>query len=114
MSSAPAPQAAKNTPASAQEPKARGANRSTKVAGKLKVLPDQPEPPTPVPDTHLEPPPPPKLQVGESSGTTGDSEDDDADIEEEPEDAEVFSTPKRVRLASNAQRNPKSYRCITR
>lgn len=71
------------------EPKARGANRSTKVAGKLKVLPDQPEPPTPTPDKPLEPPPPPKVQEGEGSGTAGDSEDDDADVEEEPEDVEV-------------------------
>ena len=90
------PTTSKNVPSASQEPKARGANRSTKVAGKLKVLPDQPEPPTPVPDTHLEPPPPPKLQEGEGSGTAGDSEDDDADVEEEPEDAEVFFNHRNV------------------
>lgn len=102
------PTASKNvpTPSASQEPKARGANRSTKVAGKLKVLPDQPEPPTPVPDTHLEPPPPPKLQEGEGSGTAGDSEDDDADVEEEPEDLQVFFPPKRVCLTFNTQTPP--------
>lgn len=35
--------AAASQAGAAQEGKARGANRSTKVAGKLKVLPDQPE-----------------------------------------------------------------------
>lgn len=35
--------AAASQSGAAQEGKARGANRSTKVAGKLKVLPDQPE-----------------------------------------------------------------------
>ena len=68
------------------EPKARGANRSTKVAGKLKVLPEQPEPVTAkVADLPL----PPK-DHGESVGTTGDSDEGDIDSDDdEPEDVEV-------------------------
>ncbi|KAK0204058.1 hypothetical protein DFS33DRAFT_1336505 [Desarmillaria ectypa] len=53
------------------EPKARGANRSTKVAGKLKVLPEQPEPI--VADGIVSP------KAEESVGTPGDS--DEGDIE---------------------------------
>lgn len=65
--------------------KPRGANRSTKVAGKLKVLPEQPE--------HLPilgaktPITKPTRDNSESVGTTGDSED--GDIEESEEDVEV-------------------------
>lgn len=68
--------------------KARGANRSTKVAGKLKVLPDQPEPHV-VDKTPVLPPPPKVSEVGEGSGATGDSDDDEADDEEDTEDVEV-------------------------
>lgn len=67
------------------ESKPRGANRSTKVAGKLKVLPDQPEPPVPLDKT--EPPPPPKRTEGEGSGTAEDSEDE-GDDEAEADDTE--------------------------
>ncbi|KAH7915051.1 hypothetical protein BJ138DRAFT_1142512 [Hygrophoropsis aurantiaca] len=70
-------------PTDPSEPKARGANRSTKVAGKLKVLPDQPAP-HPV----LEPP----NEADESLGTTGDTDegdDEEEDEEEEAEDVEV-------------------------
>ncbi|KAI0084717.1 hypothetical protein BDY19DRAFT_997450 [Irpex rosettiformis] len=69
------------------EPKARGANRSTKVAGKLKVLPEQPEPV--VPKDRLEPQPegPPRRDGGE--GTGEDSEEDAADDEDDTEDVEV-------------------------
>lgn len=74
--------------ASTSEQKARGANRSTKVAGKLKVLPDQPEPY--VADKPVTLPPPPKVgESGEGSGATGDSEDDEADDEEDGDDTEV-------------------------
>ena len=66
------------------EPKARGANRSTKVAGKLKVLPDQPEPVVPV--DKVEPPPPPKRVEGEGSGTAEESEEDEGDDEAEAEE----------------------------
>jgi hypothetical protein len=65
------------------EPKTRGANRSTKVAGKLKVLPDQPTSSTqgkllPHPDAE------------ESLGTTGDTDDgDDEDESDEDEDEDV-------------------------
>ena len=68
------------------EPKARGANRSTKVAGKLKVLPDQPEPVVPIDKT--EPPPPPKRQQGEGSGTADESDEDEGDDEAEADDTE--------------------------
>jgi hypothetical protein len=95
------------------EPKSRGANRSTKVAGKLKVLPDQPtgtlqstspQVPaasapagnsgivrSPVPPTPLQPPPPPRGRdfVSPGNGTTEDSDDDEVDddgMEEAPEE----------------------------
>lgn len=82
------PRAAASVPA---EPKARGANRSTKVAGKLKVLPDQPEPV--VPKDRLEPAPtaPPRRDEAEGSATAGDSDEDVADDEEDTEDVEVRS-----------------------
>ncbi|KAH8101823.1 DUF155-domain-containing protein [Cristinia sonorae] len=70
--------------------KARGANRSTKVAGKLKVLPDQPEPF--VVDKPVSLPPPPKVtSQGEGSGVTGDSDEDEADDEEDTEDVEFYN-----------------------
>ena len=73
------------------EAKARGANRSTKVAGKLKVLPEHAEPL--LEKGKVQPPPaPPKTkadETGEGSGTLADSEDEEADEEEEPDDAEV-------------------------
>ena len=80
---------ARNASSGPSEPKARGANRSTKVAGKLKVLPDQPEPV--VPKDRLEPPPlaPPKSDEAEGSATAGDSDEDVADEEEDTEDVEV-------------------------
>ena len=71
----------------APEAKARGANRSTKVAGKLKVLPDQPEPVLPAKKVDV--PAPPKAEtVAEESEEEAES-DEDGDDEEEPEDAEV-------------------------
>jgi hypothetical protein len=64
-----------------EEPKARGANRSTKVAGKLKVLPEQPEPElVPAKRTLLAP----LRDKGESSTTDEEEGDDD-----ETEDVEV-------------------------
>lgn len=73
------------------EPKARGANRSTKVAGKLKVLPEQPEPLVPKDNLRLEPPvsAPPRRDEGEGSATAGDSDEDDGDDEIDTEDVEV-------------------------
>ncbi|KAJ7669200.1 hypothetical protein DFH06DRAFT_177751 [Mycena polygramma] len=72
---------------SASEPKSRGANRSTKAAGKLKVLPEQP-------DSLLEAnaanrktewdSPGPSNETEGSVGTAGDSDDADAD-DDEPE-----------------------------
>jgi hypothetical protein len=61
------------------EPKARGANRSTKAAGKLKVLPEQPD----ISTIRGESP----KEREESTG--GDSEDADVDENEEQEDVEV-------------------------
>lgn len=68
------------------EHKARGANRSTKVAGKLKVLPEQPEPILDIsPRERRTGPPKPYEEVN-----SGDSEDgDDENGDEEPEDIEV-------------------------
>jgi hypothetical protein len=65
----------------------RGANRSTKVAGKLKVLPEQPEPIT---AKTVDLPGPPKDQ-DENVGTTttGDSDEGDVEDDDEPEDVEV-------------------------
>ncbi|GJE93750.1 DUF155-domain-containing protein [Phanerochaete sordida] len=75
------------------EPKARGANRSTKVAGKLKVLPEQPEPIVPKDNVRIEPPvsAPPRRDEGEGSATAGDSEDEDGDDEIDTEDVEVYN-----------------------
>lgn len=62
--------------------------RSTKVTGKLKVLPEQPEPgPVPTKRALLAP-----AQGGEGSNATGDSDDDDGDggpDEDETEDVDV-------------------------
>jgi len=62
--------------------------RYTKVSGKLKVLPEQPEPfPVPTKRALLAP-----AQGGEGSNATGDSDDDDGDggpDEDETEDVDV-------------------------
>ncbi|KAJ7096739.1 hypothetical protein B0H15DRAFT_826292 [Mycena belliarum] len=57
------------------EPKSRGANRSTKAAGKLKVLPEQPD---------LDQNVPGDTEESTSVGTTGESDDADLD-DDEPE-----------------------------
>ena len=66
------------------EPKARGANRSTKVAGKLKVLPEQPDN---LPSFRSEGvtlrTEPSKVDSVEA---TGDSDEADIDEDSEPED----------------------------
>lgn len=67
--------------------KPRGANRSTKVAGKLKVLPEQPEN-LPILSANLKTPSKPTKDY-ESVGTTGDSEDGDIEESEESGDVEV-------------------------
>ena len=68
--------------------KPRGANRSTKVAGKLKVLPEQPENLSILGAKTLTAKP---TKDYESVGTTGDSEDGDIEESEESqgEDVEV-------------------------
>jgi hypothetical protein len=74
-------------PQSGSASKTRGANRSTKVAGKLKVLPEQPGL---VAAKTVNLPGPPR-DDDENIGTTGDSDegdiDDDGDAE--PDDVEV-------------------------
>ncbi|KAI0827142.1 hypothetical protein BC628DRAFT_1409923 [Trametes gibbosa] len=79
---------------SAAEPKARGANRSTKVAGKLKVLPEHAEPLLQQ-DKAAQPSAPPRSrdheEGGEGSGTLADSEDEEDEEEPEPEDVEVYN-----------------------
>ena len=74
----------------AGESKARGANRSTKVAGKLKVLPEHAEPVLQK-DKPAQTPAPPRAveEAGEGSGTLADSEDEEVDEDTEPEDVEV-------------------------
>ncbi|KAL1704789.1 hypothetical protein EV121DRAFT_259314 [Schizophyllum commune] len=62
--------------APADEPKARGANRSTKVAGKLKVLPEQADL-IAVPSAVVR------------AASTGSDEDADADVEEEDDEEQV-------------------------
>ena len=71
------------------EAKARGANRSTKVAGKLKVLPEHAEPVLEDKTPALPTPPRDKDEAGEGSGTLADSEDEEPEEEDEPEDVEV-------------------------
>ncbi|KAI0674516.1 DUF155-domain-containing protein [Trametes maxima] len=75
---------------SAVESKARGANRSTKVAGKLKVLPEHAEPVLQQ-GKAAQPPGPPRDrdEGGEGSGTLADSEEEED--EDEPEDVEVYN-----------------------
>ncbi len=79
------------------ESKTRGANRSTKVAGKLKVLPEHAEPVLQK-DKSPQPPPPPRAgdEAGEGSGTLADSEDEDVDEDTEPEDVEVSGRWRKV------------------
>jgi hypothetical protein len=74
------------------EPKTRGANRSTKVAGKLKVLPDQPTPPTStapglVPSSARREvsPPPRRVEAVQATSGPGTTEDSDADDDEDDE-----------------------------
>ncbi|KZT10261.1 DUF155-domain-containing protein [Laetiporus sulphureus 93-53] len=74
------------TPA-APQPKARGANRSTKAAGKLKVLPDQVEPVLQNKAVELKRPPKARTEEEEEQ----ESEEDEGDDEEEPEEAEVYN-----------------------
>lgn len=75
-----------NLKAPVLDSKPRGANRSTKVAGKLKVLPEQPED-LPILGAKTLTTKPTKDY--ESVGTTGDSEDGDIEESEESRDAEV-------------------------
>jgi hypothetical protein len=72
--------------ANASETKARGANRSTKLAGKLKVLPEESE--LTAPGQRLGAPVPPKDQ-GERLENTADSEDGDDEEEEEEDEDDV-------------------------
>ncbi|KAI9460802.1 DUF155-domain-containing protein [Boletus coccyginus] len=72
------------------EPKVRGANRSTKTAGKLKVLPDQPTLPGPV----TRPP-----ELDESPNATGDTDEGD-DEEEEADDDDDEGAEGRLRQIS--------------
>ncbi|KAG6848629.1 hypothetical protein H0H93_015367 [Arthromyces matolae] len=66
------------------ETKARGANRTTKAAGKLKVLPEQPELPSLRGESSKE--------REDSVGTGGDSDEGDVDeSSEEQEDIEVYN-----------------------
>ncbi|GBE87409.1 Sporulation protein [Sparassis crispa] len=80
----------RGSPALAAETKPRGANRSTKVAGKLKVLPDQVEPA--LQDKQAEAQAPPKdKEEGEAPGSP-ESDEDEGDDEDEPEeDVEVYN-----------------------
>ena len=72
--------------APADEPKARGANRSTKVAGKLKVLPEQADL-IAVPSAVVR------------AASTGSDEDADADVEEEDDEEQVDADDVEVRVS---------------
>ncbi|TFY74713.1 hypothetical protein EWM64_g9298 [Hericium alpestre] len=79
-STRPQPRSSTTAP---EEPKPRGANRSTKVAGKLKVLPEQPEP-EPVPTRKVLLAPRGKAaDKGEGAAETGESEEEEGEEEEE-------------------------------
>jgi hypothetical protein len=84
-------------PAAGSTSQIRGAKRSTKVAGKLKVLPEQPES-KPADDTAFRIP-----AHTESPGKTGESDDGDIGEEEEEEEpeVEVCNLPNLPLLASN-------------
>ncbi|KAF7350431.1 DUF155 domain-containing protein [Mycena venus] len=71
-------------PSQPSEPKSRGANRSTKAAGKLKVLPEQPD----LLEVNRKPEwstPGPSNDTEESVGTAGESDEADVDDDDEPE-----------------------------
>jgi uncharacterized Rmd1/YagE family protein len=74
------------------EPKIRGANRSTKTAGKLKVLPDQPT--TPGPATR------PTPELDESPNATGDTDEGDDEEEEEADEDDEDGAEGRLRQIS--------------
>ncbi|KAF8553352.1 DUF155-domain-containing protein [Imleria badia] len=71
------------------EPKIRGANRSTKTAGKLKVLPDEPR--TPGPATR------PAPELDESPNATGDTDEGDDEEEDEADDDDDEGAEGRLR-----------------
>ncbi|KAL5521621.1 RMD1 [Sanghuangporus sanghuang] len=93
------PVASSKAPAAASEPKPRGANRSTKVAGKLQVLPEQPDVPTqsqilpepskPKPPRAAEPPVIPEPTSGSTAESDEDADDEEEELEEQ--DAEVYN-----------------------
>jgi len=74
------------------EPKIRGANRSTKTAGKLKVLPDEPTSPGPAPR--------PAPELDESPNVTGDTDEGDDEEEEEADDDDEEGAEGRLRQIS--------------
>lgn len=85
-----APPNPKDNPKALVDAKPRGANRSTKVAGKLKVLPEQPEDLTILggkSPAHIFKPP---KDHAESAGTTGDSDDGDVEDDSQEYDVEVL------------------------
>jgi len=74
------------------EPKVRGANRSTKTAGKLKVLPDQPT--IPGPATR------PGPELDESPNVTGDTDEGDDEEEEDADEDDDEGAEGRLRQIS--------------
>lgn len=86
------------------EPKTRGANRSTKVAGKLKVLPDQPTTPTPTPTPKQAKAELVAPKVEEGPSTAGDTDEANEEEEEEEEiDEEGEDEYTEVRLRQISQ-----------
>ncbi|KAF8662362.1 hypothetical protein AX16_001167 [Volvariella volvacea WC 439] len=72
--------------------KPRGANRSTKVAGKLKVLPEQPEPIVVLNERQQRLEPPKAHEEGPSGESEdGDDEEESGVGEDEQEDVEVYN-----------------------
>jgi hypothetical protein len=84
---------------SVAETKPRGPNRTTKTAGKLKVLPEQPEPSTGPKSPRV------ARDLAASQGRTESSESEeegDDEAEDEPEaDAEVCIIPLMTRISTS-------------
>ncbi|VDC07487.1 unnamed protein product [Peniophora sp. CBMAI 1063] len=92
--SAPSPKLPLRQPSSSNDDtKARGANRSTKVAGKLKVLPEHPEP-APVPTAKRE-----LLAPAKDKGAASTEGSASTDEEEETEDADAEDVKSYAQIA---------------
>ncbi|KZS97150.1 DUF155-domain-containing protein [Sistotremastrum niveocremeum HHB9708] len=91
MSSQPPPPPSPNSSRPpAAELKAKGANRTTKVAQKLKVLPDQPDPATQS-QIKAEPPVEQRESAGSGDADEDQSDDEDGEDRDAEDDVEVYT-----------------------